>query len=203
MQATTCCHESVTYPILQKTDFILHDPVTFHPTNRVFNADSDGGNTTIRGLLRGGEVSSRRFFLGLDDHDVLQTESLEALLLIQTAAKGQGIPSQLCQALIRGVAFTGVTQETHVTGLVNDAEVVERVAFLLATVILLLLLRVGRALDWTFGAIMPKWGGGFPSRRVRLEQRGKRCGRSCRKQVLMGSRLIQYGMAHVNPCVGM
>ena len=158
MQATACFHDSITYPVLQKTDFVLHDPVTFHPTNGVFHADSDGGNTTIRCLLRGCEFSARRFFLGLDDRDVLQAESLEALILRQTAAGWQGIPSQLCQALIRGFAFTGVTQEAHVTGLVDYEEVFERVAFLLATVILLLLLRIGRAVDRTFGAIMPKRG---------------------------------------------
>ena len=117
MQATTCFHDSIPYPVLQKADFVLHDPVAFHPTNRVFNPDSDGGNTTIRRFLRGREFSSRRFFLGLDDRDVLQAESLEALILIQTAARWQGIASQLCQALIRGFAFRGVAQEAHVTGL--------------------------------------------------------------------------------------
>ena len=51
MQATACFHDGVTYPILQKTDFVLHDPVAFHPTDRVFNSDADGGKTTIRRLL--------------------------------------------------------------------------------------------------------------------------------------------------------
>ena len=93
MQATTCFHDGVPHPVLQEADFVLHDPVAFHPTNGVFNTDSDGGNTTIRRFLRGREFSSRRFFLGLDDRDVLQAESLEALILIQTAARWQGIPS--------------------------------------------------------------------------------------------------------------
>jgi len=158
MQATTCFHDGVPQPVLQKTDFILDDPVAFHPTNGVFNTDSDGGNTTIRCFLRGREFSSRRCFLGLDDRDVLQAESLEALILIQTAARWQGIPSQLCQALIRGFAFIGVAQEAHVTGLVDHEEVFERVTLLLATVIFLLLFGIGRAVDRTFGAIMPKRG---------------------------------------------
>ena len=71
MQATACFHDGIPQPVLQETDFILDDSVTFHSTNRVFNADSNGGNTTIRCLLRGGEFSSRGFFLGLDDGDVL------------------------------------------------------------------------------------------------------------------------------------
>ena len=100
MHATTCFHDGIPEPVLQEADFILDDPVTFHPTDGVFNADSDGGNTTIRGCLRGCKFSSRGFFLGLDDRDVLQVEPLEALLLIQTATSWQGIASQLCQALI-------------------------------------------------------------------------------------------------------
>jgi hypothetical protein len=71
MQATTCFHDSVPHPVLQEADVVLHDPVAFHPTNGVFNTDADGGKTTIRRLLRGREVSSRRFFLGLDDRDVM------------------------------------------------------------------------------------------------------------------------------------
>lgn len=96
MQATTCFHDGVPHPILQEADFVLHDPIAFYATNGVFNTDSDRGNTTIRRFLRGCEFSARRFFLGLDDRDVMQVESLEAFILIQTAARWQGIPSQLC-----------------------------------------------------------------------------------------------------------
>jgi hypothetical protein len=158
MQATTGFHNSITYPVLQKTDFVLHDPVAFHPTNSVFNPDSDRGNTTIRRLLRGCEFPSTGFFLGLDDRNVLQAEPLEAPILIQAAARWQGIASKLCQALIRGFAFIGVAQEAHVTGLVDHEEVFERVTLLLATVILLLVLGIFRAVDGSFGTIMKKKG---------------------------------------------
>ena len=158
MQATTCFHDGIPHPVLQKADFVLHDPVAFHPTNGVFNADSDGGNTPIRRFLRGREFSSTRCFLGLDDRDVLQAESLEAFILIQTAARWQGIPSQLCHTLIRGFAFISVAQEAHMTRLRDHEEVFERVALLLATVIFLLLFGICRAVDRTFGTIMPKRG---------------------------------------------
>jgi hypothetical protein len=95
MQATTCFHDSIPEPILQEANCILYDPVTLHPTDDVFNADSDGGNATIRGFLRGCKFSSRGLFLGLDDRDVLQGEPLESLILIQTAPNWQGIASQL------------------------------------------------------------------------------------------------------------
>ena len=158
MQATTCFHDSISHPVLQQADFVLHDSGAFHPTDGVFNTDSDGGNTTIRCFLRGRECSSRRFFLGLDDRDVLQVEPLEAPILIQAAARWQGIASELCRALIRSFAFIGVAQEAYVTGLVDHEEVFERVTLLLAAVIFLLLFGIGRAVDRTFSAIMPKRG---------------------------------------------
>jgi hypothetical protein len=156
MQPTTRFHHGITNAILQEADFIFHHPVAFHPTNGVFNANSDGGNTTIGRLLRRGEFPARRCFLGLEDRDARQEKSLEALILLQATAGWQGIAGQLCHALIRGFPFIGVAQEAHVTGLVNHEEVFERVAFLLTAVILLLLLRVFRTLDGSFGPIMKK-----------------------------------------------
>jgi hypothetical protein len=156
MQPATRFHNGITNAVLQETDFVFHDSVTFHPTNGVFNPDSDGGNTTIGRLLRRGKFPATRCFLGLEDRDARQEKSLEALILIQVTAGWQGIACQLCKALIRGFPFTGMAQEAYVTGLVDHEEVFERVAFLLATVILLLLLRVFRTLDGSFGPIMKK-----------------------------------------------
>jgi hypothetical protein len=158
MQATTCFHDGIPQPVLQKANFVLHDPVAFHLTNGVFNADSAGGNTPIRRFLRGREFPATRCFLGLDDRDVLQAEALEALILIQTAARWQGIPSQLCHTLSRGFAFIGVAQEAHMRRLSDHEEVFERVALLLAAVIFSLLFGIGRAVDRTFSTIMPKRG---------------------------------------------
>jgi hypothetical protein len=100
MQATTCFHNGIPEPVLQEADGILDDPVTFHATAGVCNADADGGHTTIHGCLRGCQFSSRGFFLGLDARAVLQGASREALLWIQTATSWQGRARQLCQALI-------------------------------------------------------------------------------------------------------
>jgi hypothetical protein len=158
MQATTGSHDGIPPPVLQKADFVLHDPVAFHLTHSVCNPNSDGGHTTIPRLLRGYEFPATRCFLGLDDRDVLQAESLAALILIQAAARWQGLASKLCHALIRGFAFIRMAQEAHLTGLVDHEEVVERVTLLLATVIFLLLFGICRAVDRTCGAIIPKRG---------------------------------------------
>jgi hypothetical protein len=158
MQPTTRFHHGITNAILQETDFVFHNPIAFHPTNGVFNADSDGGNTTIGRFLRRGEFPATRCFLRLEDRDAWQEKSLKALILIQATAGRQGIAYQLGNALIRGLSFTRVAQEAHVTGLVDHEEVFERVTLLLATVILLLVLGIFRAVDGSFGTIMKKKG---------------------------------------------
>src|SRR6266545_6077462 len=178
MQSTTRFHDGITNPILEETDFVFHHPIAFHPANRVFNADSDRRDPPIAfhpanrvfnadsdrrdppigGFLGGSEFPPTGFFLGLEERDPLLEESLEALLLIQAAARWQGIARQLRQALIRRFAFTGMAQEANMTRLIDHEEVFERVTLLLATVILLLLFGICRAVDRTFGAIMPKRG---------------------------------------------
>ena len=98
MQATTGFHDGVTNPILQETNFIFHDSMTLHTTNRVFNPHSDGGNAPIGFLLRRGQFPSRWYFLGLYDRHVLQEEPLEACILIQATARWQGtsLPALPC-----------------------------------------------------------------------------------------------------------
>jgi hypothetical protein len=158
MQSTTRFHHGITNAIFQEADFVFHDSVAFHPTNGMFNTNSDGGNPLIGRLLRRGEFSARWGFLGLDDRDARQEKSLEALLVRQATAGWQGIACQLCNALLRGFAFTGMAQEAHVTRLVDHEEVFERVTRLLATIKLLLLFGIFRAVDRTFSAIMPTRG---------------------------------------------
>jgi hypothetical protein len=65
---------------------------------------------------------------------------------------------QIGNALVRHLAFIGRTQETHVTGFIDHEEVFDRVACLLATVILLQVLGIFRAVDGALCTIMPKRG---------------------------------------------
>ena len=163
MQATICFQDGVPNPILQEADVVLHDPVAFHRATGMFDPDADGRDPTLRRLLRGREFPSTRCVLGLEDREPMLEESLEALILIQAAPGGQGIARQLCPTLSRRFAFTGVAQEAHVTRLMDHEEVFERVTLLLATVILLWLFWIVRAVDRTFGALMPKRGVDLPS----------------------------------------
>jgi hypothetical protein len=154
MEPTTRLHDGITNTIFQETDFLFHNPLAFHPTNRMFNADSERGTTTMGRVLRRREFPATRGFLRLDDRDAWQEKPLEALLLIQATAGWQGRACQLRNALIRGPPFIGMAPEAHVTGLVAHEEVFARVTLLLAIVIVLLVLGIFRAMDGSCGPIM-------------------------------------------------
>jgi hypothetical protein len=87
MPATTCVHDRVPSPILQQADFVLDDPVAFHPTHGVCKANAARGDPTIGCLFRGCQFPSRGVFLGVDEDDPWEEEALEPLILIQGAAR--------------------------------------------------------------------------------------------------------------------
>src|SRR5512132_2060259 len=163
MQPTTCFHHGITNAILQEADGVFHHPVAFHPANGVFNTDSHGGNATIGGFLRRGEFPTTWFLLRLDNRDVGQDESLEAHVLIEITSGGQAIALQLSQDVIVGLPFIGRTQEANLAGFSDHQEVFDRMAFLFAAVVFLLVFWIGWAVDRPLSTIMPKRGDSGPS----------------------------------------
>jgi hypothetical protein len=203
MQATTRFHDSITNPVLEEAEFVFHDPIVFHPTNGVFNPDSDRRDPSIGGLLRRRECTSPGFFLGLDDGAPSQDASLETHLLVETTPKRQVIARQFREAFTMCLARIGRTQEAHGTGRIDHEQVFDRVALLLAPVRLLLLLGIARTVAWSLSTIMLKRGDVGPL--VRLcgrEEGGSLVGRTGRQQLLLSSCLIQHRMEERNPLVG-
>jgi hypothetical protein len=158
MQSTTCFHDGVANTILQEADRVFHHAVPFYAANGVFDTDSDGRDRTIGRFFPWGEFTAPWFFLGLNNGNSIESKTLKPHILIGTTHVGQGIAGQICQALIMGFAFTGIAQEANVTGFVDDQQVFDRVALLLAAVMVLLLLWIFRAMDRPLGTIMPKRG---------------------------------------------
>ena len=158
MQSTTRLHDGVANAILQEAYLVFHHARAFHPTNRVFNPDSDRRAHTIGRFLRWGEFTPRRFFLRLDDGDIVAQKALKAHILVEATAVWQGRALQLRQAFIMRLAFIRGTQEADMTGLIDHEEVFDRVALFLATVVFLLVLGIGRAVDGSLRAIMPTRG---------------------------------------------
>ena len=91
MESTTRFHDSIANPILQEAYLIFHHAISLHPTDRVFNTDSDGRDRAIARLLRWGEFPTRGFFLRLGDRQPLTRVPLEAHILIETTAGWEGI----------------------------------------------------------------------------------------------------------------
>jgi hypothetical protein len=163
MQPTTRFHDGITNLVFEEADFVFYHSIAFHTANGMFNTDSDRRDLTISRFLGKSEFTPTGLFLGLDNGDPGQDESLESQILIETTPRGQGVTRQVRQAFIMCLAFIGLTQEAHATGLIDHEEVFDRVAFLLATVILLLVLGIGWAVDRSLSTIMPKRGAVDPS----------------------------------------
>ena len=158
MKPTTCLHDGIANAILQETYLILYHPIAFHTANDVFNADSDRRDRTISRFLQWSEFTPTRFFLRLDDGDTIEDKPLEAHILVKATAVRQGMALQIRQAFIIRLPFIRGTQEADVTGLIDHKEVFERMALLLATLVVLLVLGIFGALDGSLRTIMPKRG---------------------------------------------
>jgi hypothetical protein len=159
MQATTRFHDDVTNAVLQEAYFVFHDPIAFHPTNGVFNTNSNRRDPSIGGFLRRREFTPTGFFLRLDNGDPVEGKPLEAHILVEATPRWQAIACQIRNTFIMHLPFIRGTQEANVTGFVNYEQVFDRVALLFATIMVLLFLWIGGAVDGAFSTIMPRKGG--------------------------------------------
>jgi hypothetical protein len=163
MQATPWFHDRITNAVLEEADFILYHPIAFHPTHGMFHAESDRRDPPMSGFLRRGQFAPTGFFRGLDDGHAGQDKALESEVLIETTPSGPGVTHEVRQAFIMCFAFIGGAQEATGTSLIAHEQVFDRMALLLATVLLLLLLGISRAMDRSLSTIMPKRGEVEPS----------------------------------------
>jgi hypothetical protein len=167
MQSTTRLHDGIANAVLQEAYPVFHDSIAFHTANGVFDTDSDGRNRTINCFLMRREFTSARFFPGLGNRDPRERTALEPQILIETTAMWEGIAFQISQAFIMRLPVIGGTQEANMTGLIDHEEVFDRMALLLAAVVVLLVLWIGWAVDRSLRTIMPKRGDqGPPSVRL-------------------------------------
>jgi hypothetical protein len=158
MQPTTCFHDGIANTVSQEAYLVFDHTVTFHPVNRVFDTNADRRDSTIGRFLRWGKFPPTRFLLRLDDGDTVEQKALEAHILVEATAAWQGIALQLSQAFIMRLPFIGRAQEADLTSLIDHEEVFDRVALLLAAVVVLLVLGIGGAMDRSLSTIMPKRG---------------------------------------------
>jgi hypothetical protein len=79
--------------------------------------------------------------------------------LRETTTGREGIALKIREALLMGLPFLGRTPEAKVAGLIDHEEVLDRLAFLLAAVVVLLVLGIGWAVAWSLRTILPNRGG--------------------------------------------
>jgi hypothetical protein len=158
MQATTRFHDGVANPVLEEAYLVFHDPIAFHPANGMVNTNADRRDTTIGRRLRGREFTPTGFFLRLDDADVVEDTTLETHILVEATAGWQARACQSRDTCIMHLAFIRGTQEANVTALMNHEQVFDRVALLLATIMVWWFLWIFWAVDWSFSTSMPKRG---------------------------------------------
>ena len=70
----------------------------------------------------------------------------------------EGLALQIGQAFVVCLPVVGGTEAAEMTGRIDPEEGVDRVTRLLATVVVLLVFWIGRAMDRAFGTIMPTRG---------------------------------------------
>jgi hypothetical protein len=111
----------------------------------------------------GGMSSPPQFSLRLDHGDPVEDKALEAQVLVEAAAVWQGIAFQIRAAFIMPRACIRGTQEAHLPGLMDHEQVFDRVALLLATIMVLLCRWSFGPVDQSFSTIMPNRGDVDPS----------------------------------------
>lgn len=152
-------HHRITDDVSPVAEFVLDDAAALHAPDRVLNPHLLAGNAAVFVFLFSRQLPTTRFLGRLLDHDVDDREPLKAHILIQDASAREGVRFFINQGFIMPLTRIGGAQKADATAFINQENVLDRVTFLLATVILALFIRIYGSLDGSFGAIMIKKGG--------------------------------------------
>ena len=158
MQRTADFHDQIADADLPEAIGVMDDAAALDATVDVLDPDPATGDAPIGPFLGAREGPTPWLLGGHDDLDVVECEGQEAEILEQPAPRGQGVRGGIGHALIVGAASVSVTEQEDRERRVDQPHVFQRVTLLLPTVIFLLLFGIGRAVDRTFSAIMPKRG---------------------------------------------
>jgi hypothetical protein len=163
MQPTTRVQHGLTQALRQETAFGFSPLRAAHPTPGGFQADAEGGQTTLGRPRRRRAVPATRGLLRVDAQEARQATARPALRLIPATAGGPGLACQLCQPLLRGLAGPGVAHAAQGTARVEQEEGVARVPLLRAPGRVLLSLGRLRAGDGASGPLLHNRAGVGPA----------------------------------------
>jgi hypothetical protein len=159
MQATRDFHHHVPDTVLPVAEFVLHDATALHAAHRMLNPHFFACNTTVLFFLLHGAFPSTWLLRWLSYRHRRDRKPLKPHVLIEDTVGRQFIRFVVNDGFFMPFSCMRGAQVLNSTRFSNQQDIFYGVAFLLATVIFLLFIRVYRSLDRTLGAIMVKKGG--------------------------------------------
>ena len=154
VQATCYDHDAVDkvgFPIAVD---VTHDAVDLGSTNAVFDTDVFSSNSLVLFFLSGRKFATPGFLLGLLRDGIFRFVALIAGIFPDLTAGGETPVFFVSQLLVVLLAWHGFAEHLDLLGtLVADDGVLDRVAFLLTAVVVLLALGVFGARNRTFAPV--------------------------------------------------
>lgn len=158
MQPAGDRHHQVAEGHLPVAQLLLDDPTALDTTHRVLDAHLLARYPTILFFLLWCQLSTTWLLGWLLDHDRLRCEALKSHVLIQHASRWKTVDFFIHKRFVMPFSSIRLTQEADLAAVIDHQNVLDRMALLLATVILGLFFCVSWALDRAFGAIVIKKG---------------------------------------------
>jgi hypothetical protein len=153
-QATGGHHHQVVKGRAMVAEDLVDDPEDLDTADAVFDPDAFAGDRLIRFLFGGGEFTAAWFLLGLVSRRAEWLIALEAGIFLEPTAGREEEGGLIHGRFIMLLALTSRTQGLDFAGAFGgDDDILDRVALLLATVVLALAFSVFRTLDRAFRAV--------------------------------------------------
>ena len=200
MQTTGCFHDHIIKTSTDVAKDITHAVVDLDPTDAMLNAYALAGNDRIVvGLLLHCQFTAFGLLLGLKGLDLTRFVALKTGVFTELAAGWKAQALFIGQLRIVLLACPGRTENLDLTrAFVTDAVILDRVPFLLATVVPLLLIGILRTPDRAFAPINDEL-----QTRTGGQNLADVLGLAHRQLALVSQRLIQDGGQAMNPLIGL
>lgn len=156
VQATTRFHQLILNMLAPQSELVFDDATAFDTPNHMLNPHTDTADALMLRFLLSPQFAAARFFLWLCDANSGNGKALKAQILIQPTVGGKGVLLLIRHRFIMPRPFIGGAEKPNATIVPNQEQVFDRMLLLLPAGVEALFIRVGRAVDRAFGAIMKK-----------------------------------------------
>jgi hypothetical protein len=141
------------------SDDIVDNPIDLHTANTMLNQHPDMRDPSVVCFFLVGQAAIAWLLLRLQDDHAWQGEALKPTILPQYAAFWQLVLSFVGNPLIVCLPCIGRAQKPDPSRRIDEQHILDRMVFLLATVVDFLLITIFRPSYRSFGTIVAKKGG--------------------------------------------